>query len=112
MTSARIPEGPVPSAAVALLAPGQPMPSPWWIDPSMPACDLCQRPSEQLWPLATAPVEDELLAGELLICRICADAIRPVSTSSTPTTNNKEKKNAELIGPTMSDPGCPPTLTY
>lgn len=77
MTTARITDRPVTSTAVALLLPGQPMPSPWCTDPSMPACDLCDRPTDQLWPLATAPAEDELLAGELLICRSCADAVRP-----------------------------------
>jgi hypothetical protein len=101
MTTARIPDRPVTSTAVALLLPGQPMPPPWCIDPSMPACVLCDRPTEQLWPLATVPAEDELLAGELLICRSCAEAIRPVPGT-----------HAELAGSTMSDPGPAPTLTY
>lgn len=63
MTTARIPARRATSTAVALLLPGQPLPPPWCIDPSMPACDLCDRPTEQLWPLATVPAEDELLAG-------------------------------------------------
>lgn len=101
MTTACIPERPPTSTAVALLLPGEPMAPPWCIDPSMPACDLCSRASEQLWPLATVPEEDELAAGELLICRTCAEAIRPVSST-----------HADLVGRTMSDPGPTPTLTY
>jgi|ThiBio_1000_plan_1041568.scaffolds.fasta_scaffold00488_11 hypothetical protein len=103
MTTVHLADRPVLSTAVALLLPGQPMPPPWCSDPARLICDLCDQSTEHLWPLATAPAEDELLpAGELLICHPCAEAIRPVPSTST----------EQLVDTTMSDPGSAPTLTY
>lgn len=76
---------PTPTAGhgigVALLNPSAALPPPWCIDPSWPACDLCSRPSDELWPLAGEPGEDDIPAGELIICRACADSVRPVHHS-------------------------------
>lgn len=111
MTSASLPVQPRPTGAVALLGRDEPMPPAWCTDSSRPACDLCSQPNEQLWPLATDPGVAELPAGELLICRSCADAIRPPRAHHTAAVRTTKSTNSKLTARTVSESAPISTLT-
>ena len=100
-----------PAAAIALLAPSEPIPPPWCTDPTRPACDLCGYASEQLWTLACAPADD-LPAGELLICRTCATAVRPPADPAAPPGRVRpRRRRRQLLPHATSGNGIPATLT-
>jgi hypothetical protein len=97
------------AAPVALLAPTDPLPPPWCTDPTGPPCDLCGHASQQLWTLVSNPTDD-LPAGELLICRSCATAIRPPQQRpAAPAT--RARRRSRSVAHAMSERCTAPTLT-
>lgn len=59
---------------------GVPLPEPWYsADCPELLCELDGRAGTELWPLIHYPPHPDfgLVDGELLICRRCAEAVRP-----------------------------------
>lgn len=101
------------TVAVALLPPAEPLPPPSRTDPSRATCDLCGQASEQLWTLAANPAGD-LGAGELLICRSCATAVRRPHRTPAPTPAarpRRQLRRSQLVPHAMAKNGSRTTLT-
>jgi hypothetical protein len=59
------------------------LPEPWLSqhadDPPLMRCELCRAWAIALWPLTHYPPDPDfdLADGEWLVCRLCAEAVRP-----------------------------------